>query len=284
MRVLVTGSSGFIGRHLVRRLREEDYEVAPFDIADDLSLDVLDKSALRRAMRWCEVVIHLAAGVGVRRSMQEPEQAFEMNTRGTLNALDIAAMYDISKVVFTSTFGALQNDTPYSPYAASKLAAENWCQGYTNAYKLPTTVLRLGNVYGPGSEHKPSAINEFMRAVKRGDPMRINGDGEQTRDFVYVDDVVDAIIAALTRDQDDNFSRIPIITGTSLSIRNVAESVRTIINEPLYPIEFIEPAEGEVRYIDGASSTWQALRELRWSPKTPFLLGLERTWRDLCES
>lgn len=225
MKCLVTGAAGFIGSRLATRLSREGHIVVGLD---DLSAgsrsnlaeapnvdlwvgDVRDPQLVHELTAGCDVVFHLAAVRSVVRSLDEPALAEEVNARGTLNVL-LAAQAHASRVVFASSSSVyghqdrfpLREDAlpqPRSPYAASKLAAEIYCQTWWRAFSVPTVSLRYFNVYGPGMDpHGPYAlvVPIFIQALLDGRRPVIHGDGEQARDFTHVDDVVAATLQAAT--------------------------------------------------------------------------------------
>ncbi|MBI3635078.1 MAG: NAD-dependent epimerase/dehydratase family protein, partial [Candidatus Rokubacteria bacterium] len=231
MNVLVTGGLGFIGTNLVERLRGPQFRVR---LLDDLSAhpgatappegadawttapgfvraDVCDVDAMVRACRGADAVIHLAASTGIPDSLRDPLAHCETNATGTLVVLEACRRAGVARCVVASS-GAAVGDapppiheravpSPVSPYGASKLAAEAYCQAYRGAFGLATHALRFSNVYGPHSGHKTSAVATFIGTVLEDRPLTIYGDGEQTRDFVFVGDLVDGVAGALTAER-----------------------------------------------------------------------------------
>jgi UDP-N-acetylglucosamine/UDP-N-acetyl-alpha-D-glucosaminouronate 4-epimerase len=219
---LVTGAAGFIGSHLTRRLLEAGHTVTGFD---DLSAgavsnlagvdapliegDLRDADAARRAADGCDVIFHQAAMKSVPRSIAEPLAFADVNVVGTLHVLE-AARAAGAAVVFASSSSVYGDQDRYpvaesmtprprSPYAASKLAGEAYCRAWWEGYGVPTVALRYLNVYGPGQDpasEYASVIPRFIRACLDGTRPVIHGDGEQARDFTYVDDVVEANLLA----------------------------------------------------------------------------------------
>ena len=222
MRALVTGGAGFIGSNVVRALIERGDEVV---VLDDLSSgyrvnldrldaelvegDIRDEHTVARAMRGVEVVFHLAASVGNKRSIDHPLLDAEINVLGTLRVLEAARRVGARKIVASSSagiFGELRtlpiredhSVEPDSPYGASKLCAEKQCLAYAKLYSLESICLRYFNVYGPNQRFDAygNVIPIFVFQMLRGDRLTIFGDGEQTRDFVNVKDVVQANLRA----------------------------------------------------------------------------------------
>lgn len=227
-RVLVTGGAGFIGANLVRRLagRADIEEVRVIDDRSgsapavleglgvtDVTASVLNRRALQEAMDGCDAVVHLAARISVPGSVEDPVDCHQVNTTGTLRVLEAARQQGGVHVVLASSaavYGTgddqpsreVQPVAPVSPYAASKAAAESFATAYAASYDLPVLPLRFFNVYGPGQPvgHGYAAvIPTFLQAALRGDPIVIDGDGRQTRDFTFVDDVTRALADAVVR-------------------------------------------------------------------------------------
>jgi UDP-glucose 4-epimerase len=218
-RALVTGAAGFIGSHLCRRLVADGLEVVGFDDLSDGSLDNLrdvpevrlveadlrDEAAVADAARGCTAIYHQGAKRSVPRSMEHPGITTDVNVRGTLNVL--LAARDAGAVVVAASSSSVYGDqrefplresmvpAPRSPYAASKLALEVYCSGIGLSYGVPTVALRYFNVYGPGQDPESeyaAVVPRFAVACLTGARPEVHGDGEQSRDFTYIDDVVEA--------------------------------------------------------------------------------------------
>ncbi|WP_457571125.1 NAD-dependent epimerase/dehydratase family protein [Desulfovulcanus sp.] len=170
--------------------------------------DILDEKLALQAAQGMDIIVHLAANTGVAPSVDNPRMDCLTNVIGTLNYLEAARHNSVKRFVFASS-GAPAGEVeppiheelpphPVSPYGASKLAGEGYCSAYYRTYGVETVALRFGNVYGPGSGHKSSVVAKFIRRAMRGEPLEIYGDGKQTRDFIYIDDLVDAIYKAAT--------------------------------------------------------------------------------------
>ena len=222
-RVLVTGAAGFIGSHQCRRLVAEGIEVVGLDDLSDGTLDNLadvpevrfikadlrDEAAVRTAADGCDAVIHLGAKRSVPRSMEQPGLTTDVNVRGTLNVL-LAARDAGASVVSASSSSVYGDQTtfplhedmtplPRSPYAASKLAGEVYCAGLWAAFGIPTVAMRYFNVYGPGQDpasEYAAVVPRFAVACLTGARPVVHGDGEQSRDFTYIDDVTTANLQA----------------------------------------------------------------------------------------
>ena len=225
-RVLVTGGAGFIGSAIVRRGLSSGYEVT---VLDDLSTgkydniaglegvtfvegSILDEDALNRAMTGCQGVFHLAGQVSVARSVEEPEFTHAVNATGTLRVLEAARHHGLKRVVYSSTCAGYGRDTalpnreeaplaPDSPYGASKVIGELYGSAWSASMGLEVVSLRYFNVYGPRQNPSggyPAVIPAFIKRLLANESIFIYGDGKQTRDFVYVDDVAVANFAAMT--------------------------------------------------------------------------------------
>jgi UDP-glucose 4-epimerase len=296
--VLVTGGAGFIGSHLVDRLLELEYRVV---VIDDLSggklknlnpaasfhhVDITQPSAAEVFQHeQPDLVFHLAAQTSVSYSIRDPVKNSEANVTGTLRMLEAARRYGVEKFIYSSTGGALYGDPqvhpcpddhpvmPLSPYGMSKYLGELYLEFYRRLYRINYTSLRYGNVYGPRQDPHGEAgvVAIFSQAMLEGKQPEIFGDGDQERDFVCVDDVVEANILAIKRG--DGLA-MNIGTGQKTSINRVFDLLKGIIGyrwEPLHG-----PARlGDVYQISLHSGT--AERELGWKAQVDLEDGLRRT-------
>lgn len=305
-RVLVTGGAGFIGSHVAEAYRDRGWQTW---VVDDLSsgraenvgpgiefvrMDIgsPDLDALFREVGGFEVVNHHAAQIDVRKSVADPREDARVNVDGWLNVLECARRNGTRRVVFVSSGGVLYGEAdvvptpetatkkPLSPYGVSKLAAEYYLHAYAHVHGLDYVALRYGNVYGPRQDPHGEAgvVAIFSRRLLAGEPLTIFGDGEQTRDYVFVGDVVAANIlltdatlppaAAL----DDRAYNIGTGIGTSVN-----ELARMLMDVAGTEVELIRAPErpGELRH-----STLDAGRALRlgWSPTVTLREGLSRTY------
>jgi UDP-glucose 4-epimerase len=255
MRWLITGGCGFIGINLIRRLtaegghsicvldnltvgsREELARVTEFEERAPTELkvehtgvvlivgDILDAETAIVTSADCDIIVHLAANTGVAPSVVDPCADCTINVIGTLNILEAARHNDVGRLVFASSGAPLgiqrpplheeMAPHPASPYGASKLAGEGYCSAYYHCFGLETVGLRFSNVYGEGSGHKQSVVAKFIKQAMAGDTLEINGDGTQTRDFIYITDLVDAIVRAAT---------VPSIGGELFQIATARET------------------------------------------------------------
>lgn len=207
-RVLITGSKGFVGSHLIPIL-EDKYEVAGWDLEDKNDIFESDFEIM---MKSTDVVIHLAALTSVNASFEEPEEFFRMNILGTAKVLELAKKWNV-KVIYPSSAAVMHREL--SPYAESKALAEDICRKFSNV-----TILRFFNIYGPGmNENSGSLMYEFVKGLKTG-KLIVFGDGEQTRDFIHIDDICKIIKEAV--DQDWSHGVIDCGTGQAYSINYIA--------------------------------------------------------------
>jgi len=298
-RVLVTGGAGFIGSHLVDRLLGEGFEVT---VVDDFSTgqmqnishhrnledfhlvrgDVRDIGLAEKVVEDVDAVFHEAALVDVPLSIENPLLFNDVNLVGTLNLLKACLDSDVKRFVFASS-AAVYGDSkparkkentlckPISPYGVSKLAAENYVKVFNELYGLETVSLRYFNVYGPrqfGGSSYNAVINAFISRVLNWQPPVIYGDGNQTRDFVHVDDVVSANMLAL-RSENAVGEVFVIASGTAISVYELAKRLQKITNtEHLKPI-FAEPKVGDIMHCSADISKAEKL--LGFHPK----IGLE---------
>lgn len=273
--VLVTGGAGFIGSHLVDRLLSGGFEVT---ILDDFSSgqmqnisahinseefhlvrgDVRDISVVKKVIAHVDAVFHEAALVDVTQSIENPVLFNEVNLVGTLNLLKASLDSDVKRFIFASS-AAVYGDSkptrksentpcePISPYAVSKLAAENYVKLFNELYGLKTVSLRYFNVYGPrqvaGSSYN-AVINAFISRLLSGQPPIVHGDGKQTRDFVHVDDVVSANMLVLNKNAVGEV--FVIASGTAISICELAKRLQKITNTERLKFIFAEPRVGDI--------------------------------------
>ena len=243
-KVLVTGGAGFIGSNLVRVLLAEGWQVTVFDnlssgpplYIEQLPVelirgDVLDVEMVERTVRGFDAIVHLAAQNGVPNSLANPRRDFEVNAIGTLNLLEAARHSEIRRFVFASSNAPLGRQEPpaeenkaplpISPYGASKLTGEAYCLAYHGSWGLGSVILRFANVYGPYSGRKSSVVARFFNDILAGSPITIDGEGTQTRDFVYVVDLCGAIAAALNSEVSGEVFQIA--TGQPTRIKDLVE-------------------------------------------------------------
>ncbi|HXS46542.1 MAG TPA: NAD-dependent epimerase/dehydratase family protein [Solirubrobacterales bacterium] len=306
MRCLVTGGAGFIGSTLVDALLARGDRVT---VVDDLSTgrlenlgaaldagaklierDIRDRAGLLAAARDAEpeVIFHIAAQIDVRKSVADPAFDASINVGGTANVLDAAREVSARRLVFTSTGGAVYGEgdgqelplredapiAPIAPYGQSKFAAEGYLALYERLYGLSSAALRLGNVYGPRQDPLGEAgvIAIFCGLLLAGERPTVYGDGTQTRDYIYVDDVVTAILAAA---ESNATGPMNIGTGCETAVLELVSSLRTLGNVDGFEPEHAPRRTGEVQRISIDPS--YAKRELGWRSQTGLKDGLRDT-------
>jgi UDP-glucose 4-epimerase len=292
-RILVTGGSGFIGRHVVASLIEAGARVRVVDLqphadpsVDLVQGDMADPDVLDAALHGgIDAIVHLAAVTSVLRSMEHPETTFRTNVHATNALLEAGRAAGATALVFASTNAVTgpmrtpaidENATlnPLTPYGATKAAAEMLMSAYTASYGLRCAILRLTNVYGPGMQAKDSIVARLMRAIRLGTTFEIYGDGRQVRDYVHAADVTAAVHLGLTRD--DWAGPTVIGAGRSLSVLEVVETVREVTGADLDVTN--GPARaGEMPAVIVDSSR---ARAAGWTPRFSFEDGLVGVWEE----
>jgi UDP-glucose 4-epimerase len=304
MRALVTGGGGFIGSHIAERLVQGGYEVVVLDnffsgsrsnlsaIADRIRLvegDVRDLSTVEECTSGCQVVFHEAAIVSVPYSVEHPQESHDVNIQGTLNVLEAARRARTRRVVFASSAAIYGEEPtlpkietmrpePISPYGVEKITGEHYLATWSKLFQVETVALRYFNVFGPRQDPRSAysgVISIFVDRIISGRPITFFGDGSQCRDFVFVDNVVDANILAATRD------------GASGRVYNVACGKRTTLVELAYLIEhaterrvqqsFAEPRAGDIK--ESVADIARARTELGYAPRVDVQEGLSRLVR-----
>ncbi len=298
-RILVTGGCGFIGANLVPRLVADGHCVRVLDnlrtgraeYLDGLDAelvrgDVCDASVLASVLRDVDAVVHLAAAGSVVDSVVDPAANFRANAVGTFTVLDEVRRAGVERLLFSSTGGALIGNAtppvnehslpkPISPYGAGKLAAEAYCHAFAMSYGIRTVAARFANVYGPYSGHKKGAVTVFFRALQAGDPIVIYGDGNASRDFLYVDDICAGLQLGLTANIPGG-TVVHLASGVETSIALLADACRRVAGKPDHPIEFRPARAGEVGR--NFASFGRARELFGFQPSVYLADGLARTW------
>lgn len=298
-RNLITGGAGFIGSHLVRALVARKAHVRVLDnlsagsknnLQDlDVELvvdDIRNEQAVRQALKGCDTVFHLAAFVSVPASMEDPIACYETNVMGSLNVLQAAREAGVNRVVLASsaavygeldrTVSELDEPTPVSPYAVSKLSMEHLAQMFTHAYGLETVCLRFFNVFGPRqSPDSPyaAAIPRFTQDLIDKNHVTVFGDGAQTRDFVYVEDVVQGLLKAAER-KDVAGEVFNLAGGSSISILELVTILHRFFAEATDP-KYGPARDGDIRF--SQANIEKARKALGYRPEVSVEEGLKRT-------
>lgn len=299
---LVTGGAGFIGSNIVHALVARGERVRVLDnfstgswanlasVRDRIEViegDIRDPETLRLALRGVEYVSHQAALRSVPRSVDDPLSTDSVNTHGTLQLLVAARDCGVKRVVYASSSSVYgdslllpkeesQTPAPVSPYAVSKLAGEHYCRTFTRLYGLETVSLRYFNVFGPrqSPESKYAAVVPlFIRAALRGEPLVIHGDGEQSRDFTYIDNVVQANLLACSQPNvaGEVFN---IACNERHSVREIARIVERLVGKAV-TCQHTPPRAGDVRHT--LASIAKAQQMLGYTPTVSFEEGMKRT-------
>ena len=296
--ILVTGGAGFIGSNLVSHLIADNNSVTVLDNfmsgyrsnldsfpgINIIEGDIRDKNAVEKAMHGAEVVFHLAASVGNKRSIDQPILDAEINVIGTLQVLEAARKKGVRKIVTSSSAGIfgelktipIKEDHPIepdSPYGCTKLCEEKLCLSYAKLYDIEAVCLRYFNVYGPNQRFDAygNVIPIFVFRMIRNEPIIIYGDGEQTRDFVHVDDVVQANIKAA--DSIGVNGAFNIASGKRVTINRLVDII-TRGNSTKIKIEHSPERPGDVRH--SLADLSLALEKINYTPTVDFERGIEQ--------
>ena len=306
-RILVTGGAGFIGSHLVEALLESGYSVR---VLDDLSSgklsnlpidrchltlvvgDVADAPTVERAMKDCSAVVHLAAVASVQASVDDPVATHQSNFVGTLNICEAMREAGVRRVVYASSaaiYGnngegrAITEDTPknpLTPYAADKLASEHFLDFYRRQHGLEPVILRFFNIYGPRQD--PSSpysgvISIFSERAQKKLPITVYGDGEQTRDFVYVNDLVKVLVQAVSESEPIN-EPVNVGFNRSTSVNELAATLSELLGRSL-TLNYDAPRSGDIKHSRADNS--RLLERFSLSSPTCFTEGLGQLLRSI---
>lgn len=308
-RIVVTGGAGFVGSNVVRRLLTENARVVVLDdfyTGDDSNLptgepnlevvrgSVTDFDLVRNVIAGTNLIFHLAAR-NIIVSTRNPREDYEVNIGGTLNVLLAARELNVARVVYSSSTSVYGNPrylpineddatNMLSPYAVSKFAGENYCKAFYESYGLSSAVVRYSNVYG--TAQRPDnpycgVVSKFFESAMNGESPRIHGDGEQTRDFTYIDDVVEAtLLAGISPKADGQVYNVG--TGREVTVNQLARAIIEITGAK------VEPAYVDRRDIDNIRrrvvNIEKIRRELRWIPTFTVEQGLRKTYQWLKET
>jgi len=292
-RVLVTGGAGFIGTHVVRALVERGVGVIATDVREAahaaaegvewITVDLRDADAVERVLRpEVDAVVHLSAATSVLRSVERPAETFATNVTVTANLLERARQLEVETFVFASTnavVGATERLPldeqsrllPLTPYGATKAASEMVLSSYGSAFGMRCPALRLTNVYGPGMGGKDTVVPRLLNAARSGTTFEIYGDGSQMRDYVYIDDVVAAVLMAMSAEVK---GPIVIGSGTSTAVLQLVEMVGEVTGAPV-SVRHVPPKQGEMARVL-VDNTFA--RSLGWRPMVRLQEGLGRVW------
>jgi UDP-glucuronate 4-epimerase len=305
MKALITGAAGFIGSHLCERLLANDWVVVGVDNFDDyynpqikrrnisnylknenfllVEADIRDSDAMNKVIgRDIQIIIHLAAMAGVRSSIAQPLLYADVNVNGTMVLLELAKKHGIDKFIFGSSSSVYGNnkkvpfseddnvDFPISPYAATKKAGELICHTYHHLYGMSVTCLRFFTVYGP-RQRPDLAIHKFAKLIEQDKPIPVYGDGTMMRDFTYIDDIINGIVAAMARC--DGFNIYNLGESEPITVNDLIAEIEKALGKKAIR-EYLPPQPGDVErtYAD----ITRAAEELAYKPSTSIKAGLKQ--------
>lgn len=298
MRVLVTGGSGFIGSHVVDKLRARGHEPVIYDLrpspwhldpaypVDTVLGSITDREALERALHSCDAVAHLAAVADVNDVHAEPEDAERVNARGTVAVLEAARRAGVKRIVYASTIWVYSDCEPEEVneqtllpppshlYTSTKLAGELYCKAYQELYGIDYTILRFGIPYGPRAR-EAAVIPAFVNKALAGDPLTLAGDGLQSRKFVYVEDLADGVACGL---DEIAVNRVyNLASDETVTIKQIAETIKELMGD----VEIVYTPARPGDFGGKIVSSDRAEQELGWTAATPFSEGVRRyiDWR-----
>ncbi len=296
MKVIVTGSEGFIGSNLVNELIKRGNHVIGLDKLREKKSNYfkkknyfffkkdVKKKNIKKYFNNADCIVHLAAGTNVINSIKNPRRSFEDNLTTNINILEIAKDLNINKIIFASTGGAIIGDNkgkktnekseanPQSPYGAFKLSSEIINNAYSSCYKLKVINLRFSNVYGPYSIHKKNLIPNIFKSIVKKKFVKLNGDGKQSRDFIYVRDVIDAIIKAIKY---KNYGTFNVCYGRSITVNNIIKKIENISKKKI-KLSYKKSIPGEVKH--SILNNFKIKKKLGFEIKHSLDLGLKKTW------
>lgn len=289
MRVLVTGGSGFIGSHVVDKLRARGHEPVIYDLrpspwheagsVDTVLGSITDREALERALHSCDAVAHLAAVADVNDVHAEPEDAERVNARGTVAVLEAARRAGVKRIVYASTIWvysdcaeeAVDEETllpaPSHLYTSTKLAGELYCKAYQELYGIDYTILRFGIPYGPRAR-EAAVVPAFVGKALRGEPLTLAGDGGQSRRFVYVEDLADGVALGLGEVATNRVYNLA--SEENVSIKQIAERIKELMGD----VEIVHTPARPGDFGGKVVCSRRAQRELGWTAATPFAEGV----------
>ena len=295
---IVTGGAGFIGSHIVDRLIQKQYRVVVIDNLSSGKKENLNPKAIlyKLDIRNPQVldifqkekpyaVFHFAAHIEARKSVEDPVLDALENIIGTLFVLEQCRKNKVKKIVFTSSGGEVYGDAkkiptpesydpnPISPYGVAKLAVEKYLKAYERLYAISPLTLRLGNVYGPRQNPKGEAgvVAIFTAAMLNREKLYIHGDGKQTKDYIFIDDVIDVVLKAFEQDATGVFN---IGTQKETSVNDIFLQLKELTNSKIVPLYTLPPL---ILFRRGALSIAKARREFQWKPKASLKEGLRTT-------
>jgi len=303
MKIIVTGGNGFIGKFLIKHLIEKNHQITSFDNYSNsneeyfneltklgvktIQGDIRKQEEISKAARGHDVIIHLAAKISVEDSIKNPDETFGVNVEGTRNVLTSCLNNDIKNLIIVSSaavYGNRINENeilfensktePISPYGKSKLMMEEIVKEFSNLNKINCIILRIFNVYGPGqSDEYAGVITKFIKNAKKGKPLKIFGDGMQTRDFISIYDVISIIANSLLKLENKRGEIYNIATGETITIGELANLILSLIGGKS-KVEFLKPLDADIRFSN--PSIKNAEDEINFNPKIKLKNGLQK--------
>jgi UDP-glucuronate 4-epimerase len=305
MKAIVTGAAGFIGSHLCQRLLKENWAVVGIDNFDEFYDPKIKRSNIKDCSKnkrfrlveadirnsesmngiiseGADVVVHLAARAGVRPSIAQPALYTDVNVNGTVALLEAVRNNHIKKFVFASSSSVYGNnkkvpfteddnvDFPISPYAATKKAGELICHTYHHLYQISVTCLRYFTVYGP-RQRPDLAIHKFTRLIEQGKPIPVYGDGQLTRDFTYIDDIIDGTVAAINKCAGYHIYNLG--ESRPITVKDLIAEIEKALGKKAV-IEYLPLQPGDV--IQTYADITKAAKDLGFTPNTQISDGLKR--------
>ena len=301
--ILVTGGCGFIGTNLISHLLNSGYKITILDnlttgkkenlpgnttsySPDDILVgDILDANIVNKAVENADAVVHLAAHTSVIESLQQPQESWNINVTGTLNLLEACRLKGVKVFILASSNAALGEQEPpiketvtpkpLSPYGASKLAGEALCSVYHHTFNINTVALRFANCYGPHSEHKTSVISKFIHQILHNEPLIIYGDGNQTRDFINVNDICQAIGLCIQHNNSIGGEVFQIASGKETTINELVNMLKQITAIDI-SVQYKPRRIGEIER--NYSDIGKAKKALAFAPMIQLRDGLHELW------
>jgi UDP-glucose 4-epimerase len=300
--ILITGGCGFVGLNLIEFILDNTkWEIRVLDNLfsgkkevlsrfnnDRLSFikgDIRDNTIVKKATENCDYVVNLAAQVGVIESIKDPFFDMDVNINGILTLLESCKQNNVKRFVQASSAAPLGEQemplsekkvpAPLSPYGASKLAGEGYCSAFSESYDLETVVLRFSNVYGPYCNHKNSVIPLFIRQILSDEILTIYGDGNQTRDFVYVQDICRGIYLSLISKLEGNYNIFQLGTGVETSVNTIIHLLKKLFPNKHISTRYVPKRKGEI--LRNYSDITKAKKILGYNPKISIQDGLVET-------
>ena len=298
MKIFVTGGSGFIGKHLIKKLQNE-HELIIYEnfsnsseedflnlLKNNISLikgDMTNFSLLKKSLMNVDLVIHLAAKIDILESITHPNDTHKINVEGSLNILRCCVENNIKNFISASSAAVYGNPSeipvsektvpnPVSPYGAEKLSLEFYAKAFANAYDMNCISLRFFNVYGKGQSNEyAGVITKFMEKIHSNQPLTIFGNGENTRDFIHIDDLVDGIVKSISNIDGKKGNVYNLASGVSTSVKELAE-LMILISKKNLKLNFIDSRPGDL--LHSLALIELAKKELGFEPKISLEDGL----------